>query len=122
MKLKDVPYIIAKESIDYLKRRLKAGGFTQEQYDARIKDGNLLQKLEDTKRSSEGQNNDDEVYMIWSASKITLDVNWVLPLKHYNFEGFDVTSFARSEDYLSQHFGVNYYELPPYELRGIGIN
>lgn len=122
MKKKEVPYIIAKENIDYLKRRLDAGGFTDEQFEARIKDGNLYEKLSDAEKLLKESDDDSDVYMIWSASKITLDANWILPLKHFEFEGMNVTSFAGAEDYLSQHYGDSYNELPPDELRRIGIN
>ena len=122
MKNKEVAFVIAKENIDYLKRRLEAGGFSQAQYNDRITEGKLIEKLEDAKIQLDNSNANNEVYMIWSASKITLDADWIFPLKHFTFEGIEVTSFAGAEQYLSEHYGDSYNELPPDELRRIGIN
>lgn len=122
MKKKEVPYVTAKENIDYLNRRLTAGGLTSEQYQTRLVQGDLLSKQEEAECAMLESNDTEEVYMIWSASKITLDVSWVLPLRHYLFEGLDVTSFAGAEAYLIRHYGDSYDRLPPDKLRRISIN
>lgn len=52
-KEKDIPYLIAKENIDYLKRRLVAKGLTKSEYEARIQTGRLFEKLDEAKAASE---------------------------------------------------------------------
>lgn len=122
----DVPVLVAEEAIKYLDRRLAAGGFTQQEYEARINDGQLLAKLEETKikRNEEIKSAHDvgrEVYVIWSASKVVLEAGWIEPLKTVSFEGIDVTTFGKAEEYLKQHYGENYKELPPDEMRRVGL-
>ena len=97
-----VPQLIAEEAISYLNRRLAVGGLTQDEYNKRIRDGQLLEKLKSAKEKNiEGINNtkntyaDRDVYIIWSASKVILEEEWVKPLKTVTFEGLDVTGFAK---------------------------
>lgn len=122
----DVPVLIAEEAIKYLDRRLAAGGFTQREYEARISDGQLRVKLEEarSKRDEElesAQYKDKNVYVIWSASKVVLEEEWIEPLKTVTFEDMEVTTFGKAEEYLKQHYGGNYKELPPDELRRVGL-
>lgn len=124
-KATDVPVMIAQEAITYLDRRLAVGGLTQEEYDNRIRDGQLIVKLEEArkKRAEEidkAQSNRN-VYIIWSASKVVLEEEWVEPLKTVIFEGLGVTTFGKAEEYLRQHYGDNYMELPPDEMRRVGL-
>ena len=62
------------------------------------------------------------MYVIWSASKITLNKEWVLPLKEYEFEGLKITSFNNAHAYLKNHYGNDYIKLPSDDLRRISIN
>lgn len=121
VKKKEVPYIIAKENIDYLNRRLLVNGLTQKEYDQRIKDGKLIEKLNESIKGSTEIVDDSEVYVIWSASKITINKEWIFPLRKLKFEDMEVTTFKKSEEYLKQHYGENYMYFPLDELRRIGI-
>lgn len=126
-KAADVPVLAAAEAVGYLDRRLAAGGLTQEEYNQRVRDGRLAEKLEEAKRQrteeGSGQNSraGRDVYIIWSASKVVLEEEWVEPLKTVTFEGLEVTTFGKAEEYLKQHYGENYMEFPPDEMRRVGL-
>ena len=62
------------------------------------------------------------MYVIWSASKVVLDEEWVEPLRTVTFEGLEVTTFGKAEEYLQQHYGEDYKVLPPDEMRRVGLN
>lgn len=122
----DVPVIVAQESIAYLDRRLTVGGLTLDEYDKRIADGRLKEKLTEAKIQRNKELKGDtyknrNVYIIWSASKVVLEEEWVEPLKTVTFEGLEVTTFGKAEEYLKQHYGDSYNELPPDEMRRVGI-
>lgn len=125
-----VPVMVAQEAIDYLNRRFDAGGLTKEEYESRIQDGQLKEKLEKAKRkraeemkySKHNTAFDRNVYVIWSASKVVLDEEWVEPLRTVTFEGLEVTTFGKAEEYLQQHYGEDYKVLPPDEMRRVGLN
>ena len=51
-KEKDIPYRIAKEHIDYLKRRLSAKDITKAEFKKRVKENNLYRKILRTKIAS----------------------------------------------------------------------
>lgn len=125
-----VPVMVAQEAIDYLNRRFDAGGLTKEEYESRIRDGQLKEKLEKAKRqrteemkySKHNTAFDRNVYVIWSASKVVLYEEWVEPLRIVTFEGLEVTTFGKAEEYLRQHYGEDYKVLPPDEMRRVGLN
>ena len=121
----DVSVLIAQEAVTYLNRRLTANGLTQEEYDQRIKSGQLLEKLEEAKRQRTEQNSKQNanrnMYIIWSASKVVLKEEWIEPLKTVVFEGLEVMTFGKAEEYLEQHYGDSYMELPPDEMRRVGL-
>lgn len=123
----DVPVLVASEAIDYLDRRLAAGGLKQEEYDQRISSGKLIEKLEEARRrrtEEDSEHNcsvDRNVYIIWSASKVVLEEDWVEPLKTVTFEGVEVTTFGKAEEYLKKHYGDSYMEFPPDEMRRVGL-
>ena len=126
MKVKesDVSLVIAQENVDYLKRRLSVGGFTQEEYDERIKNGEVNEKLKKAKeeqiiKSMSGANS--YVYMICSASKVILKKEWIEPIRTVTFEGLDVTTFGKAEEYLKQHYGECFMEFRPDEMRRVGL-
>lgn len=123
-KAADVPVMIAQEAITYLDRRLAAGGLTQGEYESRICDGQLREKLDEAKEKrvlANGENDERSIYIIWSASKVVLEEEWIEPLKTVTFEGLDVTTFGKAEEYLKQHYGDRYMELPPDEMRRVGL-
>ena len=123
----DVPVLTASEAIEYLDRRLAAGGLTQEEYHQRICSGKLLEKLKEARQQraeKDAERNssiDRNVYMIWSASKVVLEEDWVEPLKTVTFEGLEVTTFGKAEEYLKRHYGGSYMEFPPDEMRRVGL-
>lgn len=116
----DVPVLIAQEAISYLDRRLAAGGLTKEEYDKRIQDGKLIEKLNEA-HDNKNVSDDRNVYIIWSASKIVLEESWVEPLKTVKFEGLEVTTFGKAEEYLISHYGDSFMEYPPDEMRRVGL-
>ena len=117
-----VDYFVAKESIDYLYRRLLVGGLTNEEYNQRMSDLDAHEKPKSSYISIESTFPDDNIFVIWSASKITLESDWVYPLSKVNFEGLEVTTFAKPKDYLQNHYGSGFSAYPKDEDRTIGIN
>ena len=110
-KKSEVPLRVAQEAIDYLNRRLAAGGLTQAEYEARIKNGQLYQKLDAARQAyleNPAKATDENVYIIWSALKVVLEGKWIEPLKEVTFEGLEVTTFAQAEEYLNAHYGNAY--------------
>ncbi|MBQ9494592.1 MAG: LicD family protein [Treponema sp.] len=122
LKKKDIPYKIAKEHLAYLKRRLGAHDITKSEYKKRVKQNCLYGRLFKAKISSLFSSKNSIKYIIWSASKIVLDESWVLPLSKTVFEEIEVTTFAKPECYLTEHYGNDYKTLPPEEKRRVGIN
>lgn len=122
VKEKDIPFRIAKEHLDYLKRRLHVGDILKDEYKKRVKEAALYSKLLKTKFKALLSNQNEEKFVIWSASKIVLKKDWVFPLKQYSFEGMEVSSFCKAEEYLKAHYGDNFRSLPAEELRRVGIN
>ena len=120
-KAADVQVMIAQEAIRYLERRLAAGGLTKAEYDERISSGRLIEKMEKAKKERIEDNDERSVYIIWSASKVVLEKEWIEPLKTVTFEGLEVTTFGKAEEYLKQHYGDRYMELPPDEMRRVGL-
>jgi len=121
-KEKEIPYKIAKEHLDYLKRRLNAGDISKAEFKKRVKAASLYKKIFSTKMAALFSTANDDKYIIWSASKIVLNKEWVLPLKNCTFENIEVSTFNMAEEYLKQHYGESYRSLPKEELRRVGIN
>lgn len=121
VKTAEIKYICVKEHLDYLKRRLNVGGISKQEFDKRVNENNLIERIFFEK---ENICNDDNSYsyLILSASKISLKEEWVLPLKKLSFEGEELTTFNKYEEYLLTHYGENYKTFPKVELRRIGIN
>lgn len=127
-KAADVPVMIAQEAISYLDRRFVAGGLTEEEYSTQIRDGQLIEKLEEAKKKraenfnfAQSNSLNRNVFVIWSASKVVLEEDWVEPIRTVPFEGLDVTTFGKAEEYLKQHYGDEYMVLPPDEMRRVGL-
>lgn len=121
----EVPTLIAREAIAYLDRRLLMGGITEEEYQKRIEIGNLKENLE--KALQVKMMNTDEkllrnVFIIWSASKVVLEQDWVEPIREVEFEGRKLTTFYKADEYLKNHYGDTYVNFPDDDLRRIGIN
>ena len=121
-KEKYVDYKIAKEHLSYLKRRLKAKDISRSEYKNRIATANVHKRIMKSLVHSLFSRDKEEVYIIWSASKIVLKKDWVLPLSKRAFEGEEVTTFNKAENYLAAHYGKDFNTLPAEELRRIGIN
>ena len=121
-KCKDVEALIIKEHLDYLGRRHRLGCITDEEYEKRVMERDLLNKLKVATEASQKSTDSNEVYIIWSASKILVEPQWCYPLSNYQFEEMAVTSFHSAEAYLIRHYGENYKKLPPDEMRRVGIN
>lgn len=120
----DVPVLVAKEAMDYLDRRLAAQGITQEEYQNRFSQGKLRENYENAlelRRDNNEGARERTVYVIWSASKVMLEEEWLRPIREVQFEGRMVTTFHRAEEYLIRHYGEGYQQYPPEELRRIGI-
>lgn len=112
--------MIAQEAITYLDRRLAAGGLTTE-YDERMRKGRLKEKLRDDKAHRMEEATERDVYIIWSASKVVLEENWVKSLKEVLFEGLDVATFGKAKEYLKRHYRDNFMEVPSDEMRRVGL-
>ena len=106
-----------KEHFDYLKRRVRG----QELW-KRIIENKLILNIFKAKVKSFMDASKQEIYIIWSASKILVDIDWCFPEKYYEFESMNVKSFKCAELYLVRHYGKNYAILPAEELRRVGIN
>lgn len=118
---KDTKWRIAQGHLDYVKRRFALGGLTKEHLKDRIKKGHLKRNVFLEKIKSLFKKKGKEVFIIWSASKVIVRKEWVLPLRTFDFEGLKVTSFNKAEEYLKQHYGENYMVLPDDELRRVGL-
>lgn len=119
----EVPYLIAKGTLRYYNNRMAKGGLSREEGLKRIKDLKLDEKIEEgLKLKSDTKSITDEVYLIWSASKVIIEKEWLFPLKYYTFNGIEVKGFGNPDGYLKNHYGDNYRDLPPDDLRRVGIN
>lgn len=119
----EIPYLIAKEHIDYLNRRCAVGCMSPEERDRRIRDRQLTEQMRKAKDEMMAhQDDEDWMYTIWSASKIQVEPEWVVPTRAYTFEGIRLQSFNNADAYLRQHYGGNYTMLPPDEMRRVGIS
>lgn len=121
VKSAEVKYICVKEHLDYLKRRFAVGGITKEEFEKKVRENNLIERINKERANIDVLNNDYS-YLIWSASKIELKEEWVLPLKTLEFESLQLTTFCKYEQYLIKHYGNDFKKFPPEELRRIGIN
>ena len=81
----------------------------------------MISKLIKTKLESALSRDNSEAYIIWSASKIIVEKEWIFPTKEYTFEGLEVRSFNSPIEYLSRHYGNEFMTLPKEEDRRVGI-
>lgn len=121
-KRKDVDSLILQEHMDYLNRRCQLGCISEEEKNKRVMERDLVNKIGNANLFASKSADESEVYIIWSASKILVEVEWCLPLSECTFEGVPVTTFCQPAAYLERHYGENYKTLPPDEMRRVGIN
>lgn len=88
----------------------------------RLKTNKLITRTIKEKMKSLISKDREDVYMIWSASKIVVEKEWVFPLRYQNFENVKVKLFCLPEKYLIKHYGNDFLKLPPDEKRRISIN
>lgn len=113
---------IVREHLDYLNRRYNSGDISSLELGQRIIDSHLSDRLNAAYDTSENTDDGEMIYQIQSASNVSLEKEWVYPLSVVNFEGMDAYTFREPEKYLRQHYGEKYYELPPDDMRRIGIS
>lgn len=119
---KAVGFLKVKEHLDYLKRRYKVGDISLIDLWYRKISNSLYPKylLEGIKYLLPCIS--DNVYLITSASKITINESSVLPLKKYMFEGLELNGINNADDYLTNHYGKDYHIYPDEDKRRVGIN
>ena len=122
VKEKDVQRLVLQEHLDYLNRRCAVGGLSEQERDKRIAENDLLYKLKAERTNAENNNDVSETYVIWSASKIKVSPVMCTTRKSYSFEGIALQSFNHAEEYLKQHYGNCFADLPPEDARRVGIN
>lgn len=122
IKEKDIEKEKLKEHIDYLKRRYKKGAISHKEYMKRIRLNSLRKKIIKENIKVLFSNNNREVYMIQSASKIVLFKEWIFPLQDIQFEGMLLTTINKVDEYLKSHYGENYKQSPSDEEKNVGIN
>lgn len=121
VKRKDIEILKVTQHLDYLERRFAVGCITKEEMNKRITENDLLNKLQAAKNKSNAIADLGDCYMLFSASKMVIEPEWLLR-KNILFEGVTVSTFCDPASYLIQHYGEKYRQLPPDDLRRIGIN
>ncbi len=122
MERREVELNIALDHRAYLLRRLEIGNIDQEEFDRRMAESRVEERIDEGRKTAELSQDFDEVYLIGTASKPFVEAKYVFPLKEYPFENTSLTSFGDAEAYLTNHYGGNFRELPPEEDRCIAIN
>ena len=118
----EIPYLVAQEHMDYLTRRLSAGDISEGEYACRVEANNLVERIQEGKDYAAHSPDSEEVYIIWSASKVAVKAESCFPRRMYTFEGMELYGFHDATEYLTSHYGESYGTLPPNEQRRIGIN
>lgn len=121
-KKSEVPFHITKEHYDYLIRRYNVGEISESEKDKRIRENNLIERMEKEKNDAIQSSDESKSYIVWSVPTIPIDEEMCFPRKKYKFEGMELYSFNDADAYLKGHYGENYMEMPPIEQRLIGIN
>lgn len=114
-KVKEMPFSAVEgyrlgENIEYLRRRKEKGLITLEEYERKM--APLLEKKERLLPSDDHH----PVFATILPILETMEVDDVLPLRKYQFEGFAFFGPANADAFLSRRYG-NYMELPPLEDR-----
>ena len=119
----EVEYLIAREHLDYLDRRYRAGGISQEERDQRIKSNDLYQRMNTAAQAAQrAESEKGDVFLVWSPSKTLVEPVWCFHRKRYSFEGMELYSFFDAERYLIRKFGDNFRTLPQEEKRQVTYN
>lgn len=116
-----IEHAIYKEHWDYLIRRKRVGSISFRQLIKRVLKAHLISCLWKSSWRSICSKNNDVQYVIWSASKIQLEEKWVFPRRRFIFEGLNIQGFNLADQYLEQHYGKSFIELPPEDKRRVGI-
>ena len=114
-KVKEMPFSLVEsyrldENIAYFRRRKEIALIDAEEYERKMKP--LLEK----KGRIHPSDNHHPVFATVLPIVETMEVNDVLPLKKYMFEGFEFYGPADADRFLTLRYG-NYMELPPVEDR-----
>jgi len=118
-----VNYLVLKEHSDYLNRRCAVGDISAAERDKRISEHKLTERIEKEIAAFQSlENLNDTVYVIMSASKVSVEEEWIFPRKKYIFENMELFSFKEADHYLRNHYGNEYMKQPPDEMRRVGIN
>lgn len=121
IKRKELELFKAKQHKNYLLKRFQVGDISEQELNKRIRENKLEEKIEQETLKAAASNDNGEIYLICSASKPSIEKQYVFPLQKYNFEGLQLTSFNSAENYLLNHYGNGWKNLPPEEERYISI-
>lgn len=121
IKRKEIELLKAKQHKNYLLKRFQVGDITEQELNKRIKENKLEEKIEQETLKAAVSKDNEEIYLICSASKPFIEKQYVFPLQKYNFEGLKLTSFNDAETYLLNHYGNGWKNLPLEEDRYISI-
>ncbi len=122
MERREVEFNIALDHKAYLLRRLEINDIDKKEYDRRMAESDVEDRIKRFEIQSKDSDDTEEVYLIGTASKPYVESKYVFPLKEYKFEDTTVTSFFDAQAYLQNHYGKNFRQLPPEEDRSIAIN
>lgn len=119
-------YTIAYQHKMYLDRRLFVGNISSEDYENRVKNNHLLERMsmKDSEKSVNFDSKnvcDEYIYLIGTASKPYIEEKSCFPLKYYLFENQRFTSFNNAETYLRNHYGEEFMHFAIEEERYISI-
>jgi len=119
---KDISYRIVKEHLEYLNRRFSGGRYNWKEKWKRIHEHQLLYRIIKEKMKTFFCGKKGKKYIILSASKIVVELEWCFPIKTYSFENMKLPGFYHAEKYLIEHYGNDFRKIPPEEMRRVGIN
>ena len=122
VKKSEKEYLVLKEHLDYLERRCAVGDISKEEMEKRIMANDLYNKIEIERNRASANQASANGYIVWSIPIIYIDESCCFPLKRIRFEEVETYSFYDYDNYLKNHYGEHYKELPPVEQRKIGIN
>ena len=122
MKRKSVEKNIAIDHKQYLKRRLEIGNFDENEYNRRMKENRVEERISAGIQKEQDSCDNEDVYLIGTASKPYVEAKYVFPLKKYRFEDTEIMSFNNAEAYLKNHYGPSFRKMPQEEHRNIAIN
>ena len=122
MERKDVKLVIASDHKSYLERRLAVSNITKEEYNDRMKQNRVEERIIEGIEQAKNSKDHELVYLIGTASKPFIEAKYIFPIKDYKFVDTTISSFCDAEAYLRNHYGENFSMLPPEQYRNIAIN